>query len=229
MTTDSVKRSGTGNARRRRNRVLLRWAVSLAAGVAAAWLALLSLDGLAAVIAAWAAFALVNTVWLLLHVWPMDAEQTRSHATEEDPSRRVAHIVSVCGSLISLLATGAVAVRSQHTSGPEAYWLAGLAVLCVLGSWALIQTDYLLHYAHVYFSPDESGEPLGGISFNVESQPSYVDFVYFSVGLGMTYQVADTDVSRTDIRRIVIAQTLLAYLFGVGIIATVINLVSGLA
>jgi uncharacterized membrane protein len=44
----------------------------------------------------------------------------------------------------------------------------------------------------------------------------------------MTYQVADTDVRDNGIRRIVIAQTLLAYLFGAIILATIINLVTSL-
>ncbi len=44
----------------------------------------------------------------------------------------------------------------------------------------------------------------------------------------MTYQVADTDVGSRAIRRIVIGQTMLAYLFGAVILATVINLVAGL-
>ena len=56
----------------------------------------------------------------------------------------------------------------------------------------------------------------------------YTDFAYFSFGLGMTYQVADTNVRTDAVRRIVLAQTLLAYLFGAVILATVINLVTGL-
>ena len=59
-----------------------------------------------------------------------------------------------------------------------------------------------------------------GIDFHQNEDPSYVDFAYFSVGLGMTYQVADTDVGSTAIRRIVIGQTMLAYLFGAVILAT---------
>lgn len=56
----------------------------------------------------------------------------------------------------------------------------------------------------------------------------YSDFGYFSLGLGMTYQVADTNVQANEFRRLVVAQTLLAYLFGAVILATVINLVSGI-
>ena len=44
----------------------------------------------------------------------------------------------------------------------------------------------------------------------------------------MTYQVADTNVQANEFRRLVVAQTLLAYLFGAVILATVINLVSGI-
>jgi uncharacterized membrane protein len=81
----------------------------------------------------------------------------------------------------------------------------------------------MLRYARVYYA-----EPVGGISFNQDEDPRYTDFAYFSVGLGMTYQVADTNVRSNEVRRIVIAQTLLAYLFGAVILATVINLVTGL-
>jgi len=123
----------------------------------------------------------------------------------------------------SLAAVAVVAVQAQRTSGAESYSLAGIAVLSVVSSWLLIQTDYLLHYARVYYQDDA-----GGIDFNQSEDPEYTDFAYFSVGLGMTYQVADTNVKTNAIRRIVIAQTMLAYLFGAGIIATVINLITNL-
>lgn len=84
------------------------------------------------------------------------------------------------------------------------------------------------HYARIYFELGPDGEPLRGINFNQAEDPQYTDFVYFSVGLGMTYQVADTNVTRNAVRRMVIGQTLLGYLFGAGIMATVINLVAGL-
>jgi hypothetical protein len=39
----------------------------------------------------------------------------------------------------------------------------------------------------------------------------------------MTYQVSDTNLSANEIRRIVVAQTLVAYLFGAVILASVVN------
>lgn len=44
----------------------------------------------------------------------------------------------------------------------------------------------------------------------------------------MTYQISDTNLTGNGIRRVVIAQTTLGYLFGTVILASIINLVVGL-
>lgn len=203
------------------SRLAVRGPVSVAVGVAAAAIAIPLLDWVAGLLVGWTALAFVNVVWLLVALWPMDAESTRSHATAEDPGRTVARAISLIGSVASLGAVIAVLVRSH--SGPAT----AFAIAAVTFSWALIQVDYMVRYAHRYYSRVEDGAR-GGIDFNQDEPPMYSDFGYFSVGLGMTYQVADTDVTTNEIRRIVIAQTLIAYLFGAVILATVINLVSGL-
>lgn len=177
----------------------------------------------AGVLAAWSTLALVSSGWTLAQVWGMNAAETRAHATAEDPGRNVARTVAIIGSIVSLGAVAAVVLHSRHSNGLDAYLLAGIAVLSVVSSWVLIQTDYMLRYAKEYYDGDA-----GGIDFNQEADPEYSDFIYFSVGLGIAYQVADTNISRNAIRRIVIAQTLLGYLFGAGIVATTINLIAGL-
>ncbi|MBL3700605.1 DUF1345 domain-containing protein [Leucobacter luti] len=227
-----------------RAQLRLRWAVAIVAGIATGAAASPALGPAAGVLVGWGVLALVSTVWVLVQVWSMDAAATRAHATAEDPGHRLARVIAVAGSVVSLAAVVVVIVQARHASGAAAFVLAGIAVLSVVSSWALIQTNYLLHYARVYYDDggdghgDGDGEtgsgsergsaPAGGINFNQDADPCYVDFAYFSVGLGMTYQVSDTNVSRTEIRRIVIAQSLLAYLFGAGILAAVINLIAGL-
>ena len=204
-------------------RALLREAVAVAVGIGVA-AAVSGVLGLAAgLLAGWAALAVIDVGWVLSVVWRMDAAQTRAHALIEDPGRRVARVVAVLGSVASLGAVVVVLVQTRDADEVTSFLLAGIAVVAVAASWALIQVDYLLRYAREYY-----GEPGGGIDFNQAEPPAYTDFAYFSLGLGMTYQVADTNVTRGEIRRIVIAQTLLAYLFGAVILATVINLVTSL-
>ena len=200
----------------------MRTAVAILAGTAVGLVVTPFLGLAAGLLAAWGTLALVSTVWILLVVWPMNAEQTRSHATEEDPGRRIARVVAVIGSFVSIAAVLVVVLQARHAQGWTQFALAGSAVLSVAASWGLIQADYMLRYAKLYYDGS------GGIIFNQDDDPEYTDFAYFSVGLGMTYQVADTNVTRNAIRRIVIAQTTIAYVFGALILGTIINLVTGL-
>jgi len=202
----------------------VRAIVAVVAGVAAATVTVPFLGFAAALLVGWAVLALTSVIWVLVTVWPMNAEQTRAHATKEDPGRQLARLVAVVGSLVSLGAVGIVLIQTRERSLTEALLLAGIALVSVVSSWALVQVDYMLRYAARWYA-----EPVGGIDFNQDEDPEYTDFAYFAVGLGMTYQVADTNVRTNEIRRIVIAQTLLAYVFGSVILASIINLVAGIA
>lgn len=199
---------------------LTRAAVAAAVGVAAGVAVAPFLGVAAALLAGWAGFAVTSVTWVAILIWPMDAAETRAHATGEDPGRSIARLVALIGSGASLGAVTVVLIQTQNTSELESYILASIAVVSVAASWALIQADYMLRVAHIYY-----GDPVGGIDFNQDDDPAYTDFAYFSLGVGMGYQVGDSAVRTNEIRRLVIAQSLLAYLFGAVIIGTVVNLV----
>lgn len=201
-------------------RVVVAVAVGVAAGVAVG----IPLEIAAGLLVGWGAAACVTVVWVVVYTWPMDAAQTRLHATQEDPGRRVSRFVAIIGSTASLGAVAIVLLQTRGAPIGEATALAAIAVFSVAASWFLIQTNYMLRYAHVYFS-----EPEGGIDFAGDDEPMYTDFIYFSVGLGMAYQVGDTTVKTNEIRRIVVGQTVLAWVFVTVIIATMLTLVVGLA
>ena len=69
----------------------------------------------------------------------------------------------------------------------------------------------------------------GGISFNQDDRPKYTDFAYLAVTIGATYQVSDTNIEDHAIRVTALRHSLLAYVLGVVVLATSINLISGLA
>ncbi len=202
-----------------------RFVVALVLGVGAG-IAMSQWLGVAAgLISGWGVAALVEVVLVLVFTWPMDGARTRAHATREDPGRRISRFVSIIGSVASLGAVAVVIFQTRSAPVAEAVALGLISIFGVGASWVLIQTNYMLRYAHVYFD-----EPVGGIDFHGSSDdPMYTDFIYFAVGLEMTYQVADTNVNSNTIRRIVIGQTVLAWIFATVIIATVINLVAGIA
>lgn len=206
-----------------RSTLLVRACASIAVGVLVGAVAWTLLDGWAGILAGWAGTAGTATLLILATVWPMDAAATKSHARTEDPGRGVARVVSLVCSIASLGAVAAVLIQTRTVPLGESWWLAGIAVVAVAASWALIQSDYLLRLAAIYYR-----DPVGGIEFNQDEPPMYTDFAYVAFGLGMTYQVGDTSIRTNELRRLVLGQALLSYTFGAIILATVINLVTDL-
>lgn len=176
-----------------------------------------------ALVAGWIASALTYTVWVWTRIARLDSVETRNHATREDPSRTLADTLLVIASIASLAIVAFILVKAASIVGIERAVLAGLAIASVALSWALIHTLFTLRYAYLYFDSSE-----GGVDFNQDDDPTYGDFAYLSFTLGMTYQVSDTALRSREFRVTALRHTLLSYLFGAVILATVINLVAGL-
>ena len=176
-----------------------------------------------ALVIGWIAAALTYTIWVWLRIHKLDAKATQSHATREDPSRGMADTLLVLASIASLAIVGFILVRAASLAGPNRLILPGLAIVSVGLSWTLIHTLFTLRYAYLYFD-----DTPGGVDFNQKEAPNYADFAYLSFTLGMTYQVSDTAIGSSEIRRTAMRHALLSYLFGAVILATVINLVAGL-
>jgi uncharacterized membrane protein len=169
-----------------------------------------------------AAAAFIGLTWV--HVGPMSAEETGFHATREDPTRRGAELLVTGAALASLMAVLVLLVRAGQLHGPAKAATIGLGVLTVLLSWVAIQTIFTLDYARRYYTP-----PGGGISFNEDEPPNYGDFAYVAFDLGMTYQVADTNVSRHSMRMAMLLHACISYVFATFIMASVINLMISLS
>ncbi len=101
--------------------------------------------------------------------------------------------------------------------------LVAVALLTVVVSWTLVNTVFTLHYAHLYYT-----EPHGGVEFaDEEGPPDYRDFAYVAFTVGMCYQVSDTTLSTRHMRRTALRHAIIAYIFGVVIVATTINIIAG--
>jgi uncharacterized membrane protein len=174
-------------------------------------------------LAGWIAFALAYLVWTWHTITPFDATATAQHARREDPGRSTTAAVLINASLVSLLAIGLVLVRAANTDGLAKGLLVGSCVTSVVVAWAVVHTVFTLRYADLYYQ----GEP-GGIDFNTDEPPDYLDFAYLAWTLGMTFQVSDTDLRSRPIRRTALRHAMLSYAFGTLIIATTINLIAGL-
>jgi uncharacterized membrane protein len=156
--------------------------------------------------------------WILL--WPMDADATHRNSHREAFNPVGEELVVVAAALGALISVVVLLVRNRTHADPAA---AATALAGVFMAWAGLHLMYAARYAYLYYTPSP-----GGIDFNSDAAPAFRDFFYFSYNLGMTYQVSDTSVTQTAIRTIVLRQCLLSYVFGTVILATTINLVTGI-
>ena len=176
-----------------------------------------------AAMASWDIAAAIVVTWVIAVIWTRNSAETAAIATAEDNSRTTADGLLLLSGVFSLVGVGLVLVKAAQSSGLARAGITTIAALSVVLSWAVVTTVYVLRYAHLYYSGD-----VGGIDFSEDSPPDYRDFVYVAVTIGMTYQVADTDISAKPIRRAVTKHALLSYLFGTGVVAVMINVVAGL-
>lgn len=176
-----------------------------------------------AVLMGWDLAAVTYLVMVWASVYRMNAEVTARMAGKEDPSNPVAELVVVVASIAALVGVGFALVRAGQTHDGTKALLIFLGTVSVVVSWLVVHTVYMLRYARVYY-----GESMGGIGFNEDDGPAYLDFAYFSFTIGMTFQVSDTNISAKAIRRLVLHHALISYLFGAVILATAINVFASL-
>jgi uncharacterized membrane protein len=212
------------DARNHASTARLKLLVALASGLLTAAGAAAVGTGRMAPLIGWDVLAVVFGVWTWRAVWPLDPVMTRAYAQKENPSRDLADALLLGASIASLVAVGVVLFGASHEPGDTRYWEAALAVLSVFISWTIVHTIFTLKYARLYYG----GAP-GGIDFNEPDPPQYSDFAYLAFTIGMTFQVSDTDLQTKEIRRTALRHAWLSYPLGAVIIATTINLVSGLA
>ena len=174
------------------------------------------------VLSGWIVAAATFVVRVWYHVKGLSGTETAAIATREDASRASAHLMVIGASVISLVGVGVTLARASTESGGSKVVLSVAAILTVITSWALVHTVFAIRYAHAYY-----GDPEGGIDFRSDESPDYHDFAYVSFTIGMTFQISDTDLTNSVLRRLALRHALLSYLFGAVILAMTINVTAG--
>ncbi len=174
---------------------------------------------------AWVVFVAVYVIWTWAVLSPMSPDETKTHATREDPSRTVATGTLLVASIASI---GGVALLLAAGAKKESAVLEALmGATTVAASWLLVHVVYMLHYARIYYSSPPKPAP---IDYNEDPEgPDYHDFAYLALTMGMTYQVSDTNLNTKSIRRVVLRHALLSYLLGAIVLACTVNLIASLA
>ncbi len=160
-----------------------------------------------------------------LHLGPLSAAQLCARYRAEDPSAPVILLAVVAAAILSI--AGIVAFLPTLKSVPQSEKVAHvlLATLTIAGSWLLVATIFTVRYADMFYSADAARQPL---VFPQTSKPVFWDFVYFSFTIAAACQTSDVTTTHVGIRRVVVAQSVISFLFNVAILGFAINVTAGL-
>ena len=162
----------------------VRLSVGLAVGAVAGLIAGFVAPWQAVPLLTWVAAALtwIASVWI--SILPMDNESTSRNATREDPHGPAADVLLLSASVASLGAVILGILKASHSHGSGKLLLLATGIAAIIASWGVVHTVFTLRYAALYYRAPE-----GGVNFNEDDKPSYVDFAYLAFTVGMTYQV----------------------------------------
>jgi uncharacterized membrane protein len=163
------------------------------------------------------------TAWLMLRA---DQSHVRRFAELED---RGAAMILALLSLAALASLAAILVELaavRALPAPQRLLHYALTGATVLGSWCLVGVLFTFHYARAWYRAPEGARPLHFA--DGEPHPAYVDFLYFSFTIAVAAQTSDVSVLTRALRRVVLAQSVLSFLFNAAIIGLSINIAAGL-
>ena len=179
--------------------------------------------------ASWIVFTMTFLVCSWIVIVKRTVPQIRKKASEDDGSVLFVNMMVLISSFAGMLIVLFIIISKDTTVRESVLFLPS----CVLGmvlSWVMVHTIYIFHYAHEYYdSTDKNGNKcIGGLVFPEENEPDYLDFAYYSFGLGCTFQVADVNITSRKIRRLTTMHSLLSFVLNTFVVALTINLIAGL-
>jgi uncharacterized membrane protein len=198
----------------------------------------LSLDGGADVYVAqlviWAAFALTYLAlsWTLFRRADAAGIEAWAVARDRPVAGRVRRLLFGAaatsplwtmglGSIYGLAAAGLVLPRADEIAPGAPGLLIFLGFLTIVVSWVTSHTTYVLHYAYLFYRTGG-----GGLDFPGDRGPDFVDFAYFSYGVGMTFGTTDVTVTSQAMRSAVLTHGLFAFVYNSAVLAVALSYVA---
>lgn len=145
---------------------------------------------------------------------------------KEDDGAAIILLIIVLASVASLVTIVIILSGIKALPSNLAIFHVALVLATYVISWLFVHTAFALHYAHVYYQELEKTKE-APLLFASQLKPTYVDFLYFSLVIGMTCQTADVNIASSRIRFLVMLQGMTAFAFNASLLALAINLISG--
>ncbi len=156
-----------------------------------------------------------------------DHAELKSVAAAQAESARTVLCVGVLAAIVSLLGTVLQLLAAKLPGATHSLPHLAFALATVAGSWLLVPTLFGLSYASAWYS---SAAPQG-LKFpdaDPAFQPHYADFMYFSITIAAAAQTSDVSIVNSAMRRLVLAHTIVSFVFNTAVLAFTINVAASM-
>lgn len=182
-----------------------------------------------AFVLAWNVFGISYLIFNVILFSKSEVHQIQKQCSKEDVSSWIlfAFVVSAC--MIGLLS---VLSFMNKTNDWQSGSIIG-SILCISAvgfSWLMVHLAFAVRYAHLFYGDNNKqfSKHAKGLIFPEDDLPDYFDFAYFSIVIGMTFQVSDVVITSKGVRRLVLIHSIIAFIFNTVIIAMTVSQVIGM-
>jgi uncharacterized membrane protein len=203
--------------------------IGLVCGLVAVPLLPSGATGMARSILAWDIGVGVFLALALILFLTEDHRNMAAHAAAQEEGEWTIFALMVAAVAISMVAIAGEFGAAAQLKGTSKLLHVGLVAVTLLLTWLMLQATFALRYAHEYYAISGDGPVVdGGLNFPDEEHPDYMDFLYFSLVLGMTFQVSDVAITSRKLRRLATLHGFLGFVFNTVILALTVNIAAGL-
>lgn len=206
-------------------RLTIATALGAAAGIASAFIAP-EITLTSKCLIAWNVAGWIYMILIMQRTFKSSAEDVRRIAEVEDENAGLVLMVVCVAAVASLAAIVLELAGIKGMSASDKALHYAFTGFTILGSWLLIGVIFSLHYARMFYTWD--GEDAALRFSDGEQNPDYWDFLYFSFTLSVAVQTSDVGVATRNLRKVVLAQSLIGFLFNTSILGFSINIAAGL-
>lgn len=160
-----------------------------------------------------------------------DGPRTQQHISKTDPNATVLLILLTVVILLSNIFVGIILTSVGDRPHSHIQLLVGFSMVAVLLSWLLLHTTFGQQYARIYYDvADTHGRPFPGglrrgLAFPGANQPAYLDFLYVSFTIALTYATSDVNIECDYLRKLVLIHSLVSFFFYSISLGSVLNAV----
>jgi uncharacterized membrane protein len=156
------------------------------------------------------------------------SQQMAALAEAQEDGQWTVFWVTFLVSVVSFFAVTTEFANLKGDTGGQRTVLVALVGGTLLLSWLLTHVVFAIRYAHEWYEANDGSGLRKGLQFPGDDDPDYMDFLYFALVLGMTFQVSDVQINSSRLRQLAMLHGLVSFLYNTIILALTVNIAAGL-